>query len=97
MDWDRFDVCAIVGLPGGIATIDERRHLACREWLRRHGYAIDSLDCRPGLDEAIPALGRLLDWQGQFGYSLGPDDRNLDALRDGFEFNIPQSGAESWR
>jgi hypothetical protein len=92
LDWDRFDVCAIVGPTAGVATIDERRHFACREWLRRHGYAIDSLDCRNGLAEVIPALGRMLRWQEQFGYSLGPNDRNLDALRDGFEFDVPDGG-----
>jgi len=92
LDWNRIDVSAIVGPTGGLATIDERRHPACREWLRRHGYAIDSLDCRPGLAEAVPALGRMLRWQAQFGYSLGTGDRNLDALRDGFEFDVPEGG-----
>ena len=92
LDWDRIDVFAIVGATGGLATIDDRRHTACREWLQRHGYAIDSLDCRSGLAETVPALGRMLGWQQQFGYSLGPRERNLDALRDGFEFAIPDGG-----
>jgi hypothetical protein len=91
LDWRRIDVCAIV-IAGGIATIDERRHPACRKWLQRHGYEIDTFDCRPGLAVAVPELGRLLCWQQQFGYSLGPDSRNLDALRDGFEFDIPEGG-----
>jgi hypothetical protein len=30
----------------------------------------------------------MLDWQGQFGYSLGSESRNLDALNDGFEFTV---------
>jgi hypothetical protein len=92
LDWERIDTLAIAGSSGGLATIDERRHASCRDWLLRHGYAIDSLDCRSGLAEAIPALGGLLCWKQKFGYSLGPADRNLDALRDGFEFNIPESG-----
>jgi hypothetical protein len=92
LDWDRIDVSAIVGSAAGLATIDERRHPACIEWLRQHGYAIDSLDCRRGLAEAVPTLGRLLNWQQQFAYSLGPDNRNLDALRDGFEFEIHEGG-----
>jgi hypothetical protein len=90
LDWERLDVIAIVGEPGGVATIDEHRHVACRDWLRRHGYEIDTLDCQPGLAEAVPALGRMLRWKEQFGYTVGPEDRNLDALRDGFEFDIPQ-------
>ncbi len=91
LDWQRIDVTAIV-TDGGLATIDERRHEACRQWLLRQGYGIDTLDCRPGLAVAIPALGRLLGWEEQFGYALRPDSRNLDALRDGFEFSIPQGG-----
>jgi hypothetical protein len=91
LDWGRIDVWAIVGCAG-LATIDERRHPRCLEWLRRHGYEIDSLDCSRGLSEAIPELGRLLRWDQQFGYSLGPDSRNLDALRDGFEFDVPEGG-----
>src|SRR5262249_13921756 len=51
---------------------------------------IDTFDCRPGLAVAVPELGRLLCWEQQFGYVLGSDSRNLDALRDGFEFAIPE-------
>jgi hypothetical protein len=91
LDRRRIDVTAIVTF-GGLAAIDERRHPACRGWLARHGYQIDTFDCRPGLSAAIPELGRLLGWEQQFGYALGPDSRNLDALRDGFEFAIPEGG-----
>jgi hypothetical protein len=92
LDWRRIDTWAIAGSSGGLATIDEHRHASCREWLLRREYAIDSLDCRSGLAEAIPALGTLLCWKQKFGYSLGPTDRSLNALRDGFEFNIPENG-----
>ncbi len=91
LDWSRIDVTGIVAF-GGLATIDERRHPACRDWLTREGYLIDTFDCRPGLSVAIPELGRLLRWEEQFGYALGPDSRNLNALRDGFEFEIPNGG-----
>jgi hypothetical protein len=90
LDWERIDTLAIAGRSGGLATIEERRHPSCREWLLRHGYTIDSLDCRPGLTEALPALGRLLGWHERFGYTLESSNRNLDALRDGFAFEIPQ-------
>ena|SRR5215510_9286816 len=46
----------------------------------------------PRLRKAIPELGRMLRWEEQFGYSLEADSRNLDALRDGFEFEIPTGG-----
>lgn len=89
LDWRRIDVTAIV-TNGGLATIDLRRHQACRAWLLRQGYEIDSFDCRPGLAVAVPELGRLLRWEEKFGYALVSDSRNLDALRDGFTFDIPE-------
>jgi hypothetical protein len=91
LDWSRIDVQGIVAL-GGLATIDERSHPACREWLARQGYRIDTFDCRTGLSAAVSELGRLLSWEERFGYALGSDSRNLDALRDGFEFDIPDAG-----
>lgn len=91
LDYLRIDVCAIV-THGGLATIEERRHGACRDWLIRNGYEVKTFDCRPGLSVAVPKLGRLLQWEQQFGYSLGPESRNLDALHDGFEFAIPAGG-----
>src|SRR5262245_1502322 len=91
LDWQRIDVWAIAGC-GGLATVFEQLHSFYRDWLERNGYAIDSLDCRPGLGKAIPELGRMLRWEEQFGYSLGADSRNLDALRDWFEFEIRANG-----
>lgn len=91
-DLNRFDAEAIVRSPGGFILIEEHRHPACREWLVQHGYRIDSVDFRRGLSEAVPALGRMLEWHERFGYSLEPDNRNLDALHDGFEFQIPDGG-----
>ncbi len=91
IDWRRIDVCAIVA-SGGLATVEDRRHPACRKWLLRNGYQIDTFDCRPGLAVAIPELGRTLCWEQQFGYSLRSDNRNLDALRDGFEFDALEGG-----
>jgi hypothetical protein len=83
LDWSRLDVWAIVSCEG-LATIDERRHGSCLSWLQRHGYSIDSLDCRDGLATTVTKLSSLLSWEEQFGYSLNSDDRNLDRLRDGF-------------
>jgi hypothetical protein len=93
LDWHRIDVLAIV-MFGGIATIDERRRGKCLDWLRRKGYEIESLDLSGGLADAIPKLGEMFAWQQQFGYALGPDNRNLDALRDGFDFEVPEHGGK---
>lgn len=91
LEWGRLDTWAIVAC-GGLVTIEQDRHVPCREWLVRNGYGIDTFDCRPGLAAAIPELGRLLRWEEQFGYALGPDNRNLNALGDGFGFDIPDGG-----
>jgi hypothetical protein len=87
LNWLRIDVWTIV-FGRGLATVDERRHSACREWLVSHDYTIDTWDCRPGLALAMPELGRMLRWQEQFGYSLKSGSRNLDALNDGFDFKL---------
>jgi len=91
LDWRRIDVWAIVACSG-LITIEESRHLLCRQWLLKNHYEINSIDCSTGLNQAIPELGRLFRWEQQFGYSLEPHRRNLDALRDGFVFDIPQNG-----
>jgi hypothetical protein len=93
LDWRRIDVHAIVECSG-IATIDERRRSKCLDRLRRNGYEIESLDCTLGLVHAIPELGRILRWQQQFGYALDSGSRNLDALRDGFEFAVSEPGGK---
>lgn len=93
LDWSRIDVWAIVA-SGGVATIDERRRDRCLAWLRRQGYGIESIDCAGGLDVAIPELGRLLRWEDEFGYSLRAQNRNLNALRDGFDFDVPAGGGK---
>ena len=93
LDWMRFDVRAIAGYPcNGLAVVDDRRREKCLEWLRQHGYAVVSWDLRPGLPVAVPEIGRMLCWEEQFGYALRPDSRNLDGLRDGFEFSVPDEG-----
>ena len=85
LDWRRFDVCGVVE-DGGLATIEVGRHLACRGWLEREGYRLDTLDFSGGIGPAVTEFGRLMCWEGQFGYTLGPDNPNLDAINDGFDF-----------
>jgi hypothetical protein len=90
-DWRRLDVTAIVTF-GGVASVEKGRHAGVREWLAGEGYGIDTIDFTAGLSAAVPALGKLLGWEEQFGYALASDSRNLDALRDGFDFGIPEGG-----
>lgn len=96
LDWNRFDVSAIVDSKG-IISIDERRRNKCLGWLNRNGYEVESIDCSLGLTHAIPELGRMLNWQQQFGYTLTADNRNLNALRDGFKFNVPKDGGKVFK
>jgi hypothetical protein len=91
LDFQRIDVTAIVTF-GGLATIDEKRHKSCREWLKKNDYAIDTLDCRQGLADAVTELGKLLRWEKQFGHELESDSRDVDVLREGFEFEISEGG-----
>ena len=87
LDWQRLDVWAIVGFSG-LAVIHEQQLLPCHAWLESKHYLTKTLDCRPGLEKAIPELGRMLDWEAHFGYVLAADNRNLDALEDGFDFEV---------
>jgi hypothetical protein len=91
LDWRRIDVMGIVTYSG-LAAVDTQRHSKCHEWLIREGYEVKPLDCGQGLAHTIPELGKVLNWERQFGYALTSDQRNLDALRDGFTFPIPQHG-----
>lgn len=91
LDWRRIDVTSIVTF-GGVNAIDVGQHQACRAWLASEGYQIITFDCRMGLAEAIPELGRLFAWEQQFGYNLTEQNANLDAVRDGFGYAPPGSG-----
>lgn len=91
IDWSRFDVQAIVGHQG-LAVIDLARRAACVDWLRRHDYRIEQLDCTVGISAVLERLGLMFRWEQTFGYRLSAGSRNLDALRDGFEFDVPALG-----
>lgn len=49
---------------------------------------------------ALNRFDSLFRWEGQFGYRLSDGTRNLNALRDGFDFEVPASGGlvlDLWR
>jgi hypothetical protein len=87
LDWARFDIWSIVAMEG-VAVVESSHRDACLTWLREHNYAITSIDFAQGIGPAVVALGEKLCWKGQFGYRLAPENRNLDALRDGFDFDL---------
>lgn len=91
IDWSRIDVQAIVG-HHGVAVIDLARHAACLDWLRRRDYRVEQLDCTVGISAVLERLDVILRWEQQFGSRLSDGSRNLDALRDGFDFDVPASG-----
>jgi len=87
LDWTRLDVWAIVSMDG-IAVVEPKHQEACLAWLRTHGHAVSTIDFLQGIGPAVIAFGELFRWKEQFGYALGPESRILDALRDGFEFDV---------
>ena len=91
LDWRRLDVDAIVNHEG-LLSVEDQDAQVCRNWLLTNGYEIVTVDCQQGLSDVIPFLGKLFRWKENFGYELTVDKRNLNALRDGFDFTIPESG-----
>ncbi|HEX6984452.1 MAG TPA: hypothetical protein VF170_03710 [Planctomycetaceae bacterium] len=91
LEWCRFDVWAIVQCAG-VATVEERQRDPCREWLRLWNFGITSIDGDKDVGKFSVELRRILRWEEQFGYSPMPDRRSLDALRDGFHFDVPKDG-----
>lgn len=87
LDWTRFDVWAAVAMEG-VAVVEVAHREACLTWLRQHEYGVTSIDFARGIGPAVVAFGEKLRWEEQFGYRLEPDSRNLNALRDGFEFDL---------
>lgn len=87
LDWTRFDVWAAVAMEG-VAVVNTAHRDACHAWLRQHGYALTSIDFVEGVGPAVVAIGEQFRWEEQFGYKLAAEKCNLDALRDGFEFDL---------
>ena len=87
LDWTRFDVWAAVAMEG-VAVVKSEHCEACLAWLRQHEYAVSSIDFALGIGPAVVALGEMFRWEKQFGYRLTLESRNLNALRDGFDFDL---------
>lgn len=88
LDFTRFDFDSVV-VNGGIAVVDTEHRESCLASLRRQGYAIESIDFREGIGPAYLTMNDLFRWEENFGYELRwHEGSSLDALRDGFEFEI---------
>jgi len=85
LDWRRFDTWAIAQ-NNGVATIKKEDLQSCRAWLEKNHYRLSTVDFGDGIGRALCTLAKLVGWYEQFGYELSPKTRNLDTLRDGFEF-----------
>jgi hypothetical protein len=86
----RIDCWALV--YGGVVTVEETNRDACIGWLQRHGYRMETMDLGVGFDAVAAEVGRRFDWVGNFGYAYEEGRRGLDALSDGFHFDVPDEG-----
>ena len=89
IDWLRIDVTALI-TDNGIATISPENRDACIRWLGREGYDVRSVDCTKGFQSVLSQIGNLFRWKEEFGYYLQDGQGNLNAVRDGFDFDIPE-------
>jgi hypothetical protein len=88
IDYDRFDVWAVVEC-NGVTVVETAHRESCLAWLRREGYGVESIDFGQGIRAAVPQINEVFRWEEQFGYEFSSDRApNLDALRDGFEFDL---------
>lgn len=92
IDYSQFDAWAIVSCAG-LVSIRASDHPSAVAWLGGRGYVIDEFDFGNGIGLVVEALGTALLWEQQFGYALTSERRNLDALRDGFEWQTPSPPA----
>ena len=76
----------------GVAAILDADYASFGQWLSAFGYETVTLDLSDGLDAAVVQINRIFRWEEQFGYTLPPDDRNLDRLHDGFDFDVSPNG-----
>jgi hypothetical protein len=87
LDWRRPDVTAIVQ-QRGLASIRPVDHSNHRSWLEAHGYRIIVVECVGGVAAVLDQFNALFCWEQQFGYRLSAGHGNLNAIRDGFEFEV---------
>ncbi len=94
LDWHRLDLFALV-FGRGIASVDRASWQNAIDWLSANEYLTVPLDFSTGISPVVQQLGNLLKWRENFGYELLGESRNLAALNDGFDFEVPDEGGLS--
>jgi hypothetical protein len=93
VDWGRPDFEIIASFHRrGVSAIDIEEREVWHNWLTANHYALVTFDFGDGLYNAVTAMGTYFRWEEQFGYALEPRSRDLEALHDGFEFDVPKGG-----
>jgi hypothetical protein len=75
---------------GGVARVTEEHADDCRRWLSERGYTLVQIDFSAGMQHVLDRINELFQWREQFGYTYS--GHSLDALRDGFWFDVPVDG-----
>jgi hypothetical protein len=91
LEWGRLDVGGIVS-ASGLAVVRPSDRQRCARLFAYEEYGTFAIDCALGKRSVLEQIGQRLKWQEEFGYQLEDGGGNLDALRDGFEFGVPESG-----
>ena len=86
IDWRCPDVMALLGGCAGILSVLPVDVDALTTWLVARNYVIHTVDLGLGFVETQRQLDELFRWEEEFGYRLESGTANLDALRDGFQF-----------
>jgi hypothetical protein len=92
IEWLRFDVLSVL-THSGLGAVRSGERVLCSQWLSRKGYGALTLDCSAGKRAVQRQLGSYLKWEDQFGYKLEEGSGSLDALRDGFAFDLGELGS----
>ena len=87
IEWLRFDVATSL-IHSGLGAVRSGERNQCSHWLSKKCYAKLTIDCSAGQREVRRQLGTYFKWEEQFGYKLEEGAGNLDALRDGFDFDL---------
>ena len=88
ISWGEPDAWAIV-VGRGVAAVEAATVPQFEAWLDASNYKLVEFDFGDGISPVVERLGQYFNWQEQFGYSLDPHSRNLDALADGFDIDVP--------
>ena len=91
LDWRRLDLFALV-FGRGMASVEKASWQNAMDWLSVNEYETVLLDFSSGISPVVEQLGHQLKWVENFGYELLATSRNLAALNDGFDFEVPDEG-----